>query len=109
MSAAHRNRDVRKAAGLYKRFRERTPRTAKSVTLKLPRAVMVMGHVDAILYTTTHADGRAVPYKHKFAKGSKPLLCASTGRNQLFLIGGRYRVTERGIVDLTPRGRQIAD
>ena len=100
---------VRKAAGLYKAFRERAPKTARRVTIELPKAVMVMGHVDFIGYTTTHGNARAVHYKHKFARGSRPLLCAGPGKGELFLIGGRYHVTERGIVDLTPRGREIED
>lgn len=98
---------VRKAAALYRNFREREPRVAKAVRIKLPRAVAVMGHVDFVGYTTTHKDGRAVHYKHKFARGCKPLLAAGPGRNQLYLIGGRFRVTARGIVDLTPGGREI--
>jgi hypothetical protein len=99
---------VRKAAKLYKDFREATPKRAKKVTFRLPRAVMVMGHCEAILYSTTHG-GKARLYKHTFAKGSRPLLCAGPGRNQLVLVGGRYHVTERGIVDLTPRGKEIED
>ena len=99
---------VKKSAELYRKFREREPRIARSVTLRLPRAVMVMGYVDAIMYSTTHGS-KAARYKHTFARGSKPLLCAAPGRNQLYLIGGRYHVTDRGIVDLTPRGREIED
>jgi hypothetical protein len=99
---------VKRAAKLYEDFRERPARRARSVRLKLPRAVMVMGYCDAIQYRTTHG-GKSVRYKHTFAPGSKPLLCAGPGRNQLFLIGGRYHVTERGIVDLTPRGRELED
>ncbi len=99
---------VKKAAKLYKGFREREPRVARSVSIKLPRAVMVMGFVEFVGYRTTHGS-RAVRYKHTFAAGSRPLLCAGPARNQLFIIGGRYHVTERGIVDLTPRGREIED
>jgi hypothetical protein len=99
---------VRKAAQLYKAFREEPPRRAKRVNVKLPRSVMVMGTLDAVLYTTTIA-GKATRFKHTFAKGSKPLLCAGPGRNSLVLVGGRYKVTYRGIVDLTPRGREIDD
>jgi hypothetical protein len=100
---------VKRAAKLYKAFRERTPRVAKEVRIKLPRAVAVMGYADFIGYTTTHRGGKALRYKHSWAKGSKPLLCAGPGKNQLFLIGGGFHVTERGIVDLTPRGREIED
>lgn len=100
-------RDVARAARLYRAFREKTPQRAKRVSMNLPRALMVMGHVDFIGYTTSHADGKATPYKHDFAKGSRPLLCTGVGTNQLFLVGGRYRVTGRGIVDLDARRREL--
>jgi hypothetical protein len=48
-------------------------------------------------------------YKHKFARGSRPLLCAGPKAGQLYLIGGRFHVTDRGIVDLTPSGKEIPD
>lgn len=99
---------VKKAAKLYEDFRERKPRIAKRVEFSVPRAVAVIGYVDAIHYSTTH--GRtAKRYAHKFAKGSRPMLCAGPGRNQIILVGGRYHVTDRGIVDLTPKGREIED
>jgi hypothetical protein len=31
------------------------------------------------------------------------------GRNELFLVGGSYHVTERGVVDLNTRGAEIDD
>jgi hypothetical protein len=99
---------VRRAAQLYKQFREAEPKRARKITVTLPKAVMIMGYCEAILYSTTHA-GKAAMYKHKFARGSRPMLCAGPKRGQLYLIGGRFRVTERGIVDLTPRGREIED
>jgi hypothetical protein len=102
------NTDTRKSAALYRKFREREPKVARSVTLALPRAVAIMGYCEAILYTTTHGS-RAKFYKHTFAKGSRPLLCAGPRKNQLYLIGGRFHVTERGIVDLSPRGKEIDD
>lgn len=102
-------RDIKKAARLYKSFRERAPNKVRKVTVSMPRALMSMGHVDFIGYTTTHADGRATAYKHTFAKGSKPLLAAGPGQNQLYFIGGRFRVTGRGIVDLDVNRREIDD
>jgi hypothetical protein len=99
---------VKKAKRLFEKFREASAKRARKVTVTLPRAVAVMGYCNAIEYETTHA-GRARAYKHKFAKGSRALLCAGPGKNQLYLIGGRFHVTERGIVDLTPRGREIED
>jgi hypothetical protein len=99
---------VRKAKSLYEKFREAPASRARKITVRLPKAVAIMGYCNAIEYETSHG-GRAQGYKHKFAKGSRPLLCAGPGKGQLYLIGGRFHVTERGIVDLTPRGREIED
>lgn len=99
---------LKKAARLYRAFREGAPRRVKRVAFKMPSAVMVMGHCDAIEYSTTHG-GKAKLYRHDFAPGSKPLLCAGTDKGQLFLIGGRFKVTARGIVDLDARQRLIFD
>ena len=99
---------IRRAARLYKGFRERAPKRARSIKVKLPRAVIVMGHLEAVIYRSTF-NGKAARLKHTFAPGSRPLLCAGTGKNQLYIFEGRYRVTDRGIVDLTARGREIED
>lgn len=95
---------VARAKKFYREFREREPTRARRFPVRLPRAVAVIGYCDAIQYRTTHGSS-AVRYKHSFNKGSRPLLC--TDGKKLFLIGGRYHVTERGIVDLSPRGREI--
>ncbi len=99
---------IRRAKNLYESFRESEATRARKIRVKLPKAVAIMGYCDAIEYTTTHK-GVATRYRHKFAKGSRALLCAGPGRSQLYLIGGRFHVTDRGIVDLTPRGKEIPD
>lgn len=99
---------AKKAKALYRKFREAEPGRVRKVRYDPPKSAMVMGYLEAVLYSTTH-NGRAAMYKHTFAKGSRPLLCAGPGKNQLILVGGRYHVTERGIVDLTPRGKEIED
>lgn len=100
--------DQRAAVQLFRDFREREPTRAKHVDFIIPEAVMVMGHCEFIGYRTTH--GRSAKlYKHDFAPGSRPLLCAGAADNELFLIGGRFHVTERGIVDLDARGAEIDD
>lgn len=92
--------------GLYRAFRDASPTGVKRVSVSLPRALMQMGRVDFIGYTTTH-DGKITAYKHDFAPGSRPILAAGTRRGQLYLIKGRFRVTGRGIVDLDSNGREI--
>lgn len=104
--AIFKRKDFRGAFRLHESFREKTPTRAKKVRYSVPSALMVMGTVEFIGYRTTH--GRElVLYRHDFAPGSRPQLAAGPKRNQLFMVGGRYRVTDRGIVDLTARGQEI--
>jgi hypothetical protein len=98
--------DMRSSASLYEGFREETPQRAKRVAYKVPRAVAVMGQVEFIGYMTTHA-GKTHLYVHQFAPGSRPTFAAGKGKNQAYLVGGRYRVTDRGIVDFGPGGREV--
>lgn len=95
---------VRKAKKIYEEFRERRATRARRVTFRIPRSVAVMGYVDAISYSTTHGK-RAVRYKHSFHANSKPLLC--TDGKVIVIVGGRYHVTDRGIVDLDAKGREL--
>src|SRR6266850_7494007 len=97
---------VRSAARLYRAFREEPPRRARRVAVDVPRAVAVMGPCEFIGYVTTHG-GKTSVYIHEFAAGSRPLMAAGAKRNQLILVGGRYRVTAHGIVDLDARGRPV--
>lgn len=96
------------ALGLYRKFREAEPQRVRRVTIEIPEALMTMGRVSAIEYETTHG-GKTQAYRHDFVPGSRPTIAASGKRNGLFLLGGRYHVTERGIVDLDPRGREVED
>lgn len=101
-------RDVDKALKLYQEFREETPRRGRTVEYEVPTVLMVMGNIRFIGYDTTR-DGKTELYKHDFAPGSRPVLCADGKTGQLFIIEGRYHVTPRGIVDLDGRGREIDD
>jgi hypothetical protein len=102
------HRDVKKAMKLYKEFREASPRRAFAVDIEIPTALMSIGNVQFIGYDTTRR-GKTELYKHDFAPGSRPVLCADGKTGQLFIIGGRYHVTARGIVDLDPKGKEIDD
>lgn len=99
---------MKKAAKLYKEFREARPKRGRVIELELPKAVMIMGNVQFIGYDTTRK-GKTELYKHDFAPGSRPLLCADPKSGALFIIEGRYHVTERGIVDLDANGKDIDD
>lgn len=65
---------------------------------KMPTAVVAIGECDQICYRTVR-DGKRENYVHDFKKSARPLLCCSPDGTQLFLIGGHFEFTERGIVD----------
>jgi hypothetical protein len=102
------HRDVKKALALYKEFREAKPKRAFAVEIEIPTALMSMGNIRFIGYDTTR-NGKTELYKHDFAAGSRPVLCADGEVGQLFIIGGRYHVTPRGIVDIDAKGQEIDD
>lgn len=58
----------------------------------------VLGQLDGVLYTTVR-DGEKENYIHEFRERSRPLLAVSHDGNQILVVGGAYKVTERGIED----------
>lgn len=64
----------------------------------LPKALTVIGECDGILYTTVR-DGEIEKYIHRFKSHAKPLFCVAPKDGAIFLVGGEYDFTERGIVD----------
>lgn len=97
---------VRRAARLYRAFREAPVKRVRRITVDIPRALANMGHCEFLGYMTTHR-GHTALYVHEFAPGSRPLQCAAPGRGQLYLLKGRFKVTGRGITDLDARGRVV--
>lgn len=65
---------------------------------KWPTELVAIGECDFIGYTTIR-DGEVEKYKHDFRKSSRPLLCTTPDGKQLFLVGGVFQFTDRGIVD----------
>ncbi|NCA24613.1 MAG: hypothetical protein EBS91_08475, partial [Betaproteobacteria bacterium] len=59
---------------------------------------VAIGEVDGILYSTVR-DGVLEKYIHKFRKRDKPLFVVAPDGKALYLVGGNYTFTERGIVD----------
>lgn len=100
---------IRAAVDLFETFRGRSPRRIKRVTMDVPEAVAVIGHVDYIGYRTTYED-KSELYEHEFQPGSRPLLCVNADGKQLVLLGGRYVFDKHhGIVDKDARGRKVLD
>jgi hypothetical protein len=101
-------RDVQKAIKLYEEFRESPARRGRVIEIDIPKIVMNMGTVRFIGYDTT-LKGKTDLRAHNFAPGSRPYLCVNPNTQELFIVGGRYHVTDRGIVDLDSHRREIDD
>ncbi len=90
---------LRDAARLYADFTgHEDVKIGKIKVPHMPKEVLAIGKCDGILYSTVR-DGIAEKYIHKFKASSRPLLTASPDGKQLYLLGGAYDFTERGIVD----------
>ena len=75
--------------------------TATEINVPPPKGgVQVLGRLLSVTYDGT-LQGQDALWEHKFSEGAQPMLTADeVGR--LFLVGGRYRVDDVGIVDKTP-------
>lgn len=51
------------------------------------------------LHYIAERDGEVFHFHHEFNEASRPLLIVSFDGKQLMIAGGRYNVTDRGIVD----------
>jgi len=102
-SRAMQSRQVRnqidQAKDLYERFSGHDAVEIGSVKVKpMPAVGVAIGEVDGILYSTIR-DGVLEKYIHKFRKADRPLFVVSPDGSVLYLLGGNYDFTERGIVD----------
>lgn len=111
MSLNSNHHDVKKAAKLYAEFREAKPKRGGVIEIDWPKTLTAIGNVRFIGYDTTRR-GKTELYKHEFAQGSRPILCADPKNGQLYLVGGRYRFKTgklNGIVDIDASGKDIDD
>lgn len=90
---------LNKARALYENFTghdgDEIARVTKPV---IPDTMAVIGEVDGIMYSTVR-EGELEKYVHKFSKNSRPLMCISPDGKQIYMIGGSYDFTDRGIID----------
>ena len=94
---------VAQAADLYERFSGHDPEEIGKVRIPaVPKVGVAIGEVDGILYSTVR-DGQLEKYIHKFRKSDRPLFVVAPDGKQLFLVGGNYTFTERGIVDASDK------
>lgn len=102
-SRAYQSRAVRdeieQAADLYERFSGHDAVEIGTVSVPpMPKVGVAIGEIDGILYSTIR-DGKLEKYIHKFRKSDRPLFVVSPDGSVLYLVGGSYDFTERGIVD----------
>ena len=103
--AMSRARDVNQAARLYERFAGMDAEEIGRVRIPpMPKVAVCVGELDGVLYTTVR-DGVIEKYIHKFKASDRPLMCVSPDGRQILILGGRYRFTERGIVDTSDKSR----
>jgi hypothetical protein len=86
------------AIKLYSGFREERPDRVGEHELPADDTGVVMGDCIGIVYQTT-IDGKREKFMHQFTARAAPMLAASWDGQHLYLLGGRYRVGPRGIVD----------
>jgi len=89
---------IKEASERYREFTGHESKFMDSLQNKEYDVCFRVGECDGILYTTVR-DGIKESYIHKFKKRSRPHLAVSFDGKQLFILGGGYRFTERGIED----------
>lgn len=99
---APKNTKIAAASRLLEDFSGHVPHKVKSVRLPVDSVGLAIGPVLAVAYETTR-DGKREKYLHEFRRNARPLLAASSDGRSLYLLGGAYRFTERGIVDKSSR------
>lgn len=89
---------VAAAASRFARFTGHKANRSMRVHIPSDSAGLAIGPVLAVAYETVR-DGKREKYLHDFRPASRPTLAASSDGKSLFLLGGAYRFTDRGIVD----------
>lgn len=89
-----------RAARAFEDFTGRKPTRKRRVELDgRDVAGWELGPVLGVGYEATR-DGETARYFHEFKKSARPRLVARDDGRQLYFEGGRYKVTDRGIVDM---------
>jgi hypothetical protein len=95
--AASRSQRVETARVRYRDFHARCPTRTIAVRCRrtVPDVLVQLGHLRALIYSADRGDGGTRSYIHFMER--QPLLTCNADGTQLYILGGRYRVTRRGI------------
>lgn len=66
---------------------------------KPPPFLVGVGELEAVRYISDKFDGTKRHYHHSFKQRSRPILAVHPDGAPLYVVGGRYHVDDRGIVD----------
>lgn len=79
----------------------RPSRAIRVKTSPRPRELVEIGKLEAVTYSTMKGDEGLQHYEHMFADkgGRKPRLAFDPKTDRLHIVGGGYKVEDRGIVD----------
>lgn len=91
-------RELDKAADAYEAFTGASATHVTAYKKSASRRGFALGKLLAVEYRATR-DGETNNFRHDFKKSSQPLLIGSDDGSCLDIVGGRIRVTERGIED----------
>ena len=93
----------KKEKDAYAKFHGHTPRSRISLEVTtakgFPKRLVFLAEAHSIVYRSDKknggGDGRSALYEHKFSKGT--LLCTDPAMRQLYIVGKKLKVTDRGI------------
>lgn len=93
-------KDLDKAAKRYEEFTGHKAKTFYEAPLDdKPVTGYRLGSMVGVAYEATR-DGKTDQYFHRFAKKARPDLVARDDGKRLYVVGGDYKVTDRGIEDM---------
>jgi hypothetical protein len=86
-----------RARATYRAFHRSSPDAVVTLRCRrtMPGTLVHLGALRGVVYSTDRGDGGVRTYIH-FMEHPPLLACDSAGM-QLYILGGRYRVTRRGI------------
>jgi len=86
---------IQRGSKLFKAFNDRPPEKLDKVQIPEYEVLVEIGECTHIAYLAD--DGKN--YIHRFKPSSRPVLAVTDDGKHLVLLGGKYRFTDRGIVD----------
>jgi len=84
----------------YKTFHDLEPKDVQVKKIKtrmIPKELIALGDLREIVYLSDKWDNKKRAYVHKFKK-PYPKLLTNQGGDQLYILGGKYKVKSEGIV-----------